>query len=170
MPLDEVAFSRLDWLWWGRIFNRVTRKGSHIFGFWRVRQFFTFTVSKRTRVFISRWKFKCSSFSLKNGSTHKNRKWLRWDRKKLHICSKVTKMGSIIGHRIERYNGVGALPPFLLPINMALYFSWFPIKKLFVYHLKIAGPPSLLTAPLAGLNFLSQKASGHQQTDTSLKC
>ena len=27
---------------------------------------------------------------------------------KLHICSKVTKMGSIIGHRID-YNGVGAL-------------------------------------------------------------
>ena len=27
---------------------------------------------------------------------------------KLHICSNVTKMGSIIGHRID-YNGVGAL-------------------------------------------------------------
>ena len=27
---------------------------------------------------------------------------------KLHICLKVTKMGSIIGHRIA-YNGVGAL-------------------------------------------------------------
>ena len=27
---------------------------------------------------------------------------------KLHICPKVTKMGSIIGHRID-YNGVGAL-------------------------------------------------------------
>ena len=28
--------------------------------------------------------------------------------KKLHICPNVTKMGSIIGHRID-YNGVGAL-------------------------------------------------------------
>ena len=28
--------------------------------------------------------------------------------RKLHICPKVTKMGSIIGHRID-YNGVGAL-------------------------------------------------------------
>ena len=28
--------------------------------------------------------------------------------RKLHICPKVTKMGSIIGHRIE-YNRVGAL-------------------------------------------------------------
>ena len=27
---------------------------------------------------------------------------------KLHICPKVTKMGSIIGHKID-YNGVGAL-------------------------------------------------------------
>ena len=26
---------------------------------------------------------------------------------KLHICPKVTKMGSILGHRID-YNGVGA--------------------------------------------------------------
>ena len=28
--------------------------------------------------------------------------------RKLHICLKVTKMGSIIGHRID-YNGVGAM-------------------------------------------------------------
>ena len=28
--------------------------------------------------------------------------------RKLHICPKVTKMGSIIGHRID-YDGVGAL-------------------------------------------------------------
>ena len=28
--------------------------------------------------------------------------------RKLYICPKVTKMGSIIGHRID-YNGVGAL-------------------------------------------------------------
>ena len=28
--------------------------------------------------------------------------------RKLHICPKVTKMGSLIGHRID-YNGVGAL-------------------------------------------------------------
>ena len=28
--------------------------------------------------------------------------------RKLHICPKVTKMGSIIGHRLD-YNGVGAL-------------------------------------------------------------
>ena len=28
--------------------------------------------------------------------------------RKLHICPKVTKMGSIIGHGID-YNGVGAL-------------------------------------------------------------
>ena len=30
--LDWVAFSRLDWLEWGSIFNRVTRMGWDIFG------------------------------------------------------------------------------------------------------------------------------------------
>ena len=35
----------------GRIFNRVARMGSHIFGFLGVRRFFTFMVSKRTRMF-----------------------------------------------------------------------------------------------------------------------
>ena len=29
-------------------------------------------------------------------------------RRKLHICLKVTKMDSIVGHRVD-YNGVGAL-------------------------------------------------------------
>ena len=33
VPLDGVAFSRLEWLYWGRIFNRFTRMGSQIFGF-----------------------------------------------------------------------------------------------------------------------------------------
>ena len=39
-----------DWIDYngGCIFNRVTRVGSHIFGFFRVSQFFIFTVSKRT--------------------------------------------------------------------------------------------------------------------------
>ena len=36
----------------GRIFNRVTRIGSHIFGFLGVRQFFVLKVSKRTRMFV----------------------------------------------------------------------------------------------------------------------
>ena len=50
---------------WGRIFNRVTsqRMGSHIFGSFRVKQFFIFTVSKRARMFVN----------LKNGSIRKNR-------------------------------------------------------------------------------------------------
>ena len=43
-----------DWIDYnrGHIFNRVTRMGSHIFGFFGVRQFFIFTVSKRTRMFV----------------------------------------------------------------------------------------------------------------------
>ena len=36
-----------------------------------------------------------------------NRKWLSWDRKN-YIFQKVTKMGSIIGQKIDK-NGVGAL-------------------------------------------------------------
>ena len=81
--LDGVAFSRLDWIWWGRIFNRVTRMGSHIFGFFGLRKFFIFTVSKKSvpECLYSRWKVKFSSFSLKDGSIHKHREWLSWDRK-----------------------------------------------------------------------------------------
>ena len=33
VPLDGVSFSRLEWLKWGCIFNRVTRLGSQIFRF-----------------------------------------------------------------------------------------------------------------------------------------
>ena len=100
-----------DWIDYnrGRIFNRVTRMGSHIFGFLGVRLFVIFTVSKRTTIFLLQTESKVVSFNLKNGSIHENRQWkwrLGW--RKLHICPKVTKMGSIIGHRID-YNGVGAL-------------------------------------------------------------
>ena len=48
--------------------------------------------------------------------------------RKLYICPKVTKMGSIIGHRID-YNGVGALrgqrhiptPPAKTPNKTCIY-------------------------------------------------
>ena len=83
---------------WGRIFNRVTRMGSHIFGFYGVRQFFIFTVSKRTGMFVLQMKSKVLFDQSKNESIHKNRKWVS---RKLHICPKRTKMGSTIGHRID---------------------------------------------------------------------
>ena len=39
--------------WLGRIFpTGLTIMGSHIFGFFGVRQFFILTVSKRTRMFV----------------------------------------------------------------------------------------------------------------------
>ena len=41
VPLDEVVFS-----------IELLEVGSHIFGFFGVRQFFIFTVSKRTRMFV----------------------------------------------------------------------------------------------------------------------
>ena len=68
---------------------------------------------------------KCSSFNLKNGSIHKKKKVTRLGSQKLHICPKVTKMESIIGHRID-YNGVRALrgqrhvPRKIYPSNNAL--------------------------------------------------
>jgi len=99
-----------DWIEYnGVAFSIVPRVGSHIFGFFGVRQFFILTVSKRTRIFVyCRWKVKCSSFNQKNGSIHKKKKVTNSGSRKLHICPKVTKLGSIIGHRID-YNGVGAL-------------------------------------------------------------
>ena len=41
VPLDGVAFT-----------TGLTIRGSQIFGFWGVRQFFIFLVSKRTRMFV----------------------------------------------------------------------------------------------------------------------
>ena len=52
--------------------------------------------------------FKCSSFRLKNGSTHKKRKWLSWDRKNYIFAQKLLRWVFFICHRID-YNGVGAL-------------------------------------------------------------
>ena len=49
-------------------FNRVTRIGSHIFRFFGVRQFFIFTVSKCTRMFVLRMKCKVFFIESKNGS------------------------------------------------------------------------------------------------------
>ena len=73
--------------------------GSHILGFFGVRQFFIFMVSK---------KVKCSSFNLKNGSIPKNRKCVSWDPENYMFAQTMTRMGSNIGHRID-YNGVGGL-------------------------------------------------------------
>ena len=44
--------------WMGSHFQQSYQNGSHIFGFFRVRQFFIFTVSKRTRMFVSQMKSK----------------------------------------------------------------------------------------------------------------
>ena len=93
--LDGVAFSWLDWIWWGRIFSRVTRMGSNIFGFFGVRKFFIFTVSKKSvpECLYSRWKVTFSSSSLKDGWVHKHRKWLSWDRKNYIFAQKWLRLG-----------------------------------------------------------------------------
>ena len=48
--------------------------GSHIFGFFGVRQFFIFTVTKRTRMFVLQMKSKVFFVQSKNGLIHKIRK------------------------------------------------------------------------------------------------
>ena len=48
-----------DWIDYnGVAFSILTRMGSHIFGFLGVSQFFIFTVSKRTRMFVLQMKRK----------------------------------------------------------------------------------------------------------------
>ena len=91
VPLDGVAFSRLKWLEWGCTFSDFLG-GYYSSSYLRL--------ANVPECLYHRWKVKCFSFDLKNGSIHKNRKRQLRSRK-LHICTKVTKMGSMIGHRIE---------------------------------------------------------------------
>ena len=78
MTLDGVAFSRLDWLY-----------HVYIFGFLEVRQFFiSLRLANVPECLYCRWKVKCSSFNPKNGSIHKNRKWLSWDRENYIFAQK----------------------------------------------------------------------------------
>ena len=89
---NGVAFS-IELLEWGRTFSN----------FW-VGQFFIFTVSKRTRMFVL--SVKSEVFFIQYSVDT----WIESDfeSRKLHISPKVTKVGSIIGHRTD-YNGVRAL-------------------------------------------------------------
>ena len=105
MPLGGVAFSRLDWLWWGRIFNRVTGMGSHIFGSlaFEVRQPSYLRLVNVAECLCCRWIVKCSSFNPKNRSIHKIRKWLSWDPENYIFAQKWLRcMASIIVRGSER--------------------------------------------------------------------
>ena len=74
MPLDGVAFLRLDW-YNGVAFSIELLEWGHTFSdFWGVRLLVIFTVSKRTRMFLLQTESKVVSFNLKNGSIHENRK------------------------------------------------------------------------------------------------
>ena len=110
MPLDGVAFSRLDWLKWRCIFNRVTRMGTFL-DFWG------------KKIILSRdWKWSrlksSESCCLLNVTiTSHYIPFLKVDAliesdlvgiAKITFSQKVTKMGSITGHKID-YNGAGAL-------------------------------------------------------------
>ena len=83
--------------------------GSHIFGFFGVTQFFAFTVSKRTKMFVLQMKSKVFFIqSKKKGRFVKIDSDSILGSRKLQIYPKVTKMGYTIGHRIVII-GVGAL-------------------------------------------------------------
>ena len=103
-------------LGWGRIFNRgqtITgwrfqqsyQNGVAHFLIFGVRQFFIFTVSKRTRMFVLQVKNKVFFIQCK---VRTYQKVTKLGSRKLRFCPKVTKMWSIIGYRIN-YNGVGTL-------------------------------------------------------------
>ena len=51
VPLDGVAFSRLDWLSWGRISIELLEWAALVWIF-GVRKFFILMVSKGTRMFV----------------------------------------------------------------------------------------------------------------------
>ena len=94
---NGVAFST-ELLEWGRTFS----------DFLGVRPFFIFTVSKRTSMSVLQIKSKVFFIQSKKWVNSSKKKATRLGLRKLHICAKVTKMGSIISYRID-YNGVRAL-------------------------------------------------------------
>jgi len=94
---NGVAFL-IELLEWGRTF-------SDFLGWER---FLSFTVSKRTRMFALSMKSKVFFIQPKKMRQFIKIEVTKLASRKLHICPKVTKMGSLIGHRID-YNGVGAL-------------------------------------------------------------
>ena len=73
----------------------------HIFGFLGVRQFFIFTVSKRTRMFVLQMKSKASFIQSKKIGQFIKIEVTKLGSRKLQICPKVTKIGSLIGHKID---------------------------------------------------------------------
>ena len=89
-----------------------------------VRKLFTFTVSKRTRMFVLQVKSKVFFVQFKkfDNSLYDDlfKRFLRYihkqtvtklESRKLNICPKGAKMGSIIGHRIDYKGGRGSERP-----------------------------------------------------------
>ena len=109
--------------WMGSRFQQSYQNGLAKFRIFGVRKLFISTVSKRTRIFVLQVKSNVffiqfikkwvNSFldDLCKGlirQIHKQKVTKLGSRKKLHICPKVTEMGSTIAQKID-YNGVGAL-------------------------------------------------------------
>ena len=64
--------------------------GSHIFEFFGVRQFFIFTIGKRTRMFVLQMKSKVFFIQSKKWVNSKQQKVTELESRKWHICPKVT--------------------------------------------------------------------------------
>ena len=108
--------------WMGHIFTTgLTIIRSHIFRFLRVRQFI-FTVSKHSRMFVLQKESEVFFIQSKKWVNSLKQKVTKLGQQKLPICPKVTKMGSIIGHRID-FNG--------LVLSLSLY------KRLYYFHCQI---------------------------------
>ena len=80
---------------WGPILTTgLTIMGSHIFEVLGVRQssISYLWLANVPECLYCRWKVKCSSFNLKNGSIHKNRKRLSWDRENYTFATQVAHL------------------------------------------------------------------------------
>ena len=76
---NGVAFS-IELLEWGRTFSAFLGQESS-------------RLANIPECLYCRWKVKCSSLNLKNGSIHKNREWLSWDGENYKFAQKWLRWG-----------------------------------------------------------------------------
>ena len=93
MSLDGVAFSRLDWLQWGRIFLSSQEWGRTFSDFLGLHSSSHLRLANVPKCLYCRWKVKCSSFNLKKGSVRENRWWLNIGIAKITNLPKSDKDG-----------------------------------------------------------------------------
>jgi len=95
--------------------------GWHIFEFFWVRQFFIFTVGKRTRMFVLQMKSKVFFIQFKKRVKSKKEKVTELESRKLHMCPKVT-LSSEFNSEIN----ITSFIPYLQ--NDSYFFHIYPTK------------------------------------------